>query len=81
MKLLAIEDDKKIATAVARRLGAEGYIVDVALNGPHGLWIASEGSFDLIEHRVDPERCERPQLGEPSPMDQPRRVRTWGRRC
>jgi DNA-binding response OmpR family regulator len=48
VKLLLIEDDRKIATAIARGLGAEGYMVEIALNGPDGLWMATEGSFDLI---------------------------------
>lgn len=48
MKLLLIEDDKKIATAVKRGLEAEGYRVDVAFDGTDGLWMATEGSYDLI---------------------------------
>lgn len=48
MKLLLIEDDTKIATAVVRGLGAEGFAVDVATNGIDGLWMATEGRFDLI---------------------------------
>ena len=48
MKLLLIEDDKKIATAVKRGLEAEGYRIDVALDGTDGLWMATEGSYDLI---------------------------------
>ena len=48
MKLLLVEDDRKIATGVKRGLEAEGFIVDVAFNGTDGLWMASEGSYDLI---------------------------------
>jgi two-component system OmpR family response regulator len=48
VKLLLIEDDKKIATAVKRGLEAENYRVDVALDGTDGLWMATEGSYDLI---------------------------------
>jgi DNA-binding response OmpR family regulator len=48
MKVLVVEDDKKIATAVKRGLGAEGYTVDVAFDGTDGLWLATEGSYDLI---------------------------------
>ncbi len=33
MKLLVVEDDVKIAAAVRRWLEAEGYHVDVALDG------------------------------------------------
>ena len=48
MKLLLVEDDIKIATAVKRGLEAEGYHVEVALDGDEGLWMATESSYDLI---------------------------------
>lgn len=48
MKVLLIEDDKKIATIVKRGLEAEGFSVEVAFDGTDGLWLATEGSFDLI---------------------------------
>jgi two-component system OmpR family response regulator len=48
VKLLLVEDDKKIATAVKRGLEAEGYTVEVAFDGQDGLWMATEGSYDLI---------------------------------
>ena len=48
MKLLLIEDDKKIAAAVKRGLEAEGFRVEVALDGADGLWRATEGTYDLL---------------------------------
>ena len=48
MKVLLIEDDKKIATIVKRGLEAEGYTVEVAFDGADGLWLATEGSYGLI---------------------------------
>jgi DNA-binding response OmpR family regulator len=48
MKLLLVEDDKKIAAAVRRGLEAEGFGVDVALDGTDGLWMATEGTYDLV---------------------------------
>ena len=48
MKILLVEDDKKIATIVKRGLDAEGYTVDVAFDGVEGLSLATEGSYDLI---------------------------------
>lgn len=48
MKLLVVEDDVKIAAAVRRWLEAEGYHVDVALDGDDGLWMATEGAYDLV---------------------------------
>jgi DNA-binding response OmpR family regulator len=48
VKLLLVEDDKKIATSVKRGLEAEGFTVEVAFDGNDGLWLATEGSYDLI---------------------------------
>jgi two-component system OmpR family response regulator len=48
VKVLLIEDDKKIATIVKRGLEAEGFTVEVTFNGKDGLWLAQEGSYDLI---------------------------------
>ncbi|MGQ0832495.1 MAG: response regulator transcription factor [Microthrixaceae bacterium] len=48
MKLLVVEDDKKIAAAVRRGLEAEGFSVEVSLDGLDGLWRATEQQFDLI---------------------------------
>jgi hypothetical protein len=39
MKLLLVEDDKEIATAVKRGLEAEGFAVEVAFDGHDGLWM------------------------------------------
>jgi len=48
MKVLVVEDDRKIATAVQRGLAAEGFTVEVAFDGDEGLWRATEGSYDLV---------------------------------
>jgi two-component system, OmpR family, response regulator len=48
MKLLLVEDDAKIAGALRRGLGAEGFLVEVAADGIEGLWRAREGCYDLI---------------------------------
>jgi DNA-binding response OmpR family regulator len=48
MKLLLVEDDRKIATAVQRGLEAEGFSVEVASDGDEGYWRATEGAYDLI---------------------------------
>ncbi len=47
-KLLVVEDDTKIASALKRGLEAEGFIVEVSSDGDDGLWRATEGSYDLI---------------------------------
>ena len=48
MKLLVVEDDRKIAAAVQRGLQAEGHTVELAHDGDDGLWMALEGGWDLI---------------------------------
>ncbi len=48
MKLLLVEDDAKVAAALRRGLAAEGFVVEVAVDGTDGLWRAQEGSYDLI---------------------------------
>jgi DNA-binding response OmpR family regulator len=48
MKVLLVEDDTKIASAVRRGLEAEGFTVDVAADGIDGLWMASESTYDVI---------------------------------
>ncbi len=48
MKVLLVDDDKKITAAVRRGLEAEGFTVEVEYNGVDGLWRATEGSYDVI---------------------------------
>ncbi|MEM9034740.1 MAG: response regulator transcription factor [Actinomycetota bacterium] len=48
MRILVVEDENTVATAVARGLRAEGFEVDVADNGEDGLWLAQEGTYDAI---------------------------------
>ncbi|HXY93470.1 MAG TPA: response regulator transcription factor [Acidimicrobiia bacterium] len=48
MRVLVVEDEKKVASAVRRGLEAEGFAVDVALNGPDGVWLANENDYDVI---------------------------------
>jgi len=48
MRILLIEDEKKVAEFVARGLRAERFAVDVAGDGNHGLEMALAFSYDLI---------------------------------
>ena len=48
VKLLLVEDDRKIAATVRRGLEAEGFTIEVATDGDEGFWKATEGSYDLI---------------------------------
>lgn len=46
MRILVVEDDKKIASFVAKGLKEAGYAVDVAQNGLDGLDLGLSGVFD-----------------------------------
>lgn len=48
MKVLVVEDDRKIATTVQRGLTAEGFSVEVSFDGADGLWKAREYRYDLL---------------------------------
>jgi len=48
MKVLLVEDDMKIATAVKRGLEAEGLTIEIAFDGEDGLWRATEAIYDLV---------------------------------
>jgi two-component system OmpR family response regulator len=48
VRVLIVEDEKKIVGALKRGLEAEGFAVDVALNGTDGLWMATENGYDVI---------------------------------
>ncbi|MFF7394629.1 response regulator transcription factor [Streptomyces scabiei] len=48
MRLLIVEDEKRLAVSLAKGLTAEGYAVDVVHDGIDGLHRASEGSYDLV---------------------------------
>src|SRR3954447_5392329 len=48
VKVLLVDDDVHLAGAVRRGLTAEGFTVQVAADGPEGLWRGREGGYDLI---------------------------------
>ncbi|WP_431036843.1 response regulator transcription factor [Streptomyces sp. P6-2-1] len=48
MRLLIVEDERRLARSLALGLGAEGYAVDVAHDGTEGLHRATGGGYDLI---------------------------------
>ena len=43
-----VEDDKQLAAGLRRGLEAEGYAVDVALDGTEGEWFATENAYDAL---------------------------------
>jgi DNA-binding response OmpR family regulator len=48
MKVLVVEDERGLAEGLRKGLQGEGFAVDVAFNGTDGLWLAREGSPDVI---------------------------------
>ncbi len=48
MRILVIEDEKKIADFIKRGLKEEGYAVDVAYDGVEGQFLAKTNTYDLI---------------------------------
>ena len=48
MRILVVEDEKKVADMIARGLKAEGYAVDVALDGQSGWDMANGCEYDLV---------------------------------
>jgi len=48
MRVLVVEDEKRLAAGLKSGLEAEGFAVDVALDGADGLWLAREQPYDLI---------------------------------
>ena len=48
MRILVVEDEKRLAAAIKRGLELEGFLVDVAFDGSEGLWMAQEGAYAAI---------------------------------
>ena len=48
MRALIVEDEASIADAVRRGLLAEGFAVDVAVDGVDGLWKATSVEYDVV---------------------------------
>jgi len=48
MRVLVVEDEKRLAAGLRKGLAADGFAVDVALDGSEGLWMAREHPYDAI---------------------------------
>ena len=48
MKILVVEDEKKVASFIKRGLEEEGYTVELAQDGEEGLKMIEGGSYALI---------------------------------
>jgi len=48
MRVLVVEDEKRLALGLKRGLEAEGFATDLAHDGVDGLWMARENPYDAI---------------------------------
>jgi DNA-binding response OmpR family regulator len=48
VRVLVVEDERRLAGVVKDGLSAEGFVVDVVFDGITGLWAASETAYDAI---------------------------------
>jgi len=48
VRVLVVEDERRLAAAVKRGLEAEGFVVDLAHDGVNGLHMAREGGYDSV---------------------------------
>jgi DNA-binding response OmpR family regulator len=48
MRVLVVEDEKRLAASLKRGLEADSFVVDIALDGTDGLWMAQENDYDAI---------------------------------
>ena len=48
VRLLVVEDEQRLGAALRRGLTAEGFLVDVAADGPAGLEAARHGGYDAV---------------------------------
>jgi DNA-binding response OmpR family regulator len=48
VRVLVVEDEKRLAAGLKKGLEAEGFAADIALNGTDGLWMARENPYDAI---------------------------------
>jgi DNA-binding response OmpR family regulator len=48
VRVLVVEDEERLAAGLRAGLEAEGFAVDVAVDGPDGVWRAREHTYDVI---------------------------------
>jgi DNA-binding response OmpR family regulator len=58
MRILLAEDEPKVAQHVRQGLSAEGYAVDLAVDGQEALWLAGENPYDALVLDVMMPTCD-----------------------
>ena len=57
MRVLVVGDEQRLARAIQRGLGADGFLVDLAHDGQSGLEMALSGSYDVLVLDIMLPRC------------------------
>ena len=68
VKILIIEDEKKIASLLRKGLEAQGFVVEVANNGDEGYALATSRPGNMMsrpQHPAQPARAKNPPAGNP----------------
>src|SRR4051812_6565535 len=48
MRVLVVEDERRLANTIRRGLESEGFATDLAFDGDEGLWLAKEEPYDAV---------------------------------
>ncbi|WP_141957006.1 response regulator transcription factor [Actinoallomurus bryophytorum] len=48
MRILVVEDERRLADLLKDGLAGEGFAVDLAYDGREGLWLATENPYDVV---------------------------------
>ena len=48
VRVLLVEDDVHLGVVVRKALTNQGFVDDVELTGPDGLWAATENDYDVV---------------------------------
>jgi len=48
VRVLVVEDEARMAGLLKRALQEEGHAVDIASDGPEGLWLATENAYEAV---------------------------------
>jgi len=48
VRVLVVEDETRMAGLLKRALQEEGHAVDIASDGPEGLWLATENAYEAV---------------------------------
>ena len=71
MSVLIVEDEAKVASFISRGLEEEGYRVDIAHDGRHGLELIKDNEYDIVLLDL--------MIPEIDGLEVLKRMRSWGK--